>query len=277
MRCLRNLALTAALLAALPALAAEPPQAELRAGIFPAAPPFIVTDRAGRPGGFTIALFRAIAVRLHRPIRFIPGDQAALLAGLDSGALDLLTGPILATPEHASRLLLLEGYAWSEFQFGSHGRGAVAKLADLRGLRVAAQRGSDYAEWASRNAARYGFTYLAMADQAAVFAAVLKGEADISLTGSAALRGQAGITPGLSLPETRTQEAAAVRQGETELRDTLEDALDCLKRDGTVAKLAQSWFGQTTGPEDLENLVMPGYGVPGLAGYDPKPHPISCR
>ena len=63
---------------------------------------------------------------------------------------------------------------------------------------------------------------------------------------------------------------------ETQVRDEIEEALRCLKQDGTVARLAKTWLGTTPGPEDLENLVIPGYGVPGLAGYDPKPHKPRC-
>ena len=262
-------------LALAPAAAAEAPA--LRAGIVASAPPFVVADAFGRPSGFSVQVFKAMAARLHRAVVFSTDTPAALLAGLEAGRLDVLAGPILATPEHAAGVLFLEGYAWSEFQFGSRDGLPVAALRDLRGRRLAVEAGSDYAEWAGRNAARLGFTMVSLADQGAVLDAVRHGRADVSLTGSAALRGQAGLVAGLSLPETRTQEAAAVRQGETELRDELEDALACLKLDGSVAKLAKTWFGEKPGPEDLERLVVPGYGVPGLAGYDGKPHQVRCH
>ena len=51
-----------------------------------------------------------------------------------------------------------------------------------------------------------------------------------------------------------------------ELRDEIEDALVCLKRDGTLARLTKTWLGEDAGEEDLQNMVSPGYGVPGLTG-----------
>ena len=259
----------------LPASAADAPA--LRAGILAAAPPFIVSDSFGRPSGFTVQLFKAIGARLHRKVIFTTGSVAELQAGVEGGRFDVLPGPILATPEHAATLLFLEGYAWSAFQFGAPPKTPVLTLGDLRGRRLAVEAGSEYAEWAGRNAARLGFSVVSLPDQGAVLDAMRHGKAEASLTGSAALRGQAGLAAGLSLPETRTQETAAVREGETELRDELEDALVCLKLDGSVAKLAKTWFGEDPAPEDLERLVVPGYGVPGLAGYDAKPRKPPCR
>jgi polar amino acid transport system substrate-binding protein len=40
--------------------------------------------------------------------------------------------------------------------------------------------------------------------------------------------------------------------------------------------LSTKWLGHEPDAEDLENLVVPGYGVPGLAGYDPKPKKARC-
>jgi len=113
-----------------------------------------------------------------------------------------------------------------------------------------------------------------------VFDAVRSGRADASLTSSSALRaataGRSKLTAALALPETRTHESLAVAESAVELRDEIEEALRCLKQSGAVARLSTTWLGTKPGPEDLENLVIPGYGVPGLAGYDPKQHKPHC-
>ncbi len=61
-----------------------------------------------------------------------------------------------------------------------------------------------------------------------------------------------------------------------QLRAQLQDALDCMKKDGTIAKLSEKWFGRKPAPDDLENVITPGYGVPGMPGYDPTPHELHC-
>jgi polar amino acid transport system substrate-binding protein len=260
-----------------PAFADEPP---LKAGVVPNALPFVTRDDHGTLTGFTIDLFRAIADRMQRQITFATGTQPELVAGLKKGTYDLLPGPINATPDRASDLLLTEGYLWSEFQFGSRAGEPVAKLEDLRGRRLAVRADTPYADWAGRNAQHYGFSVLPTGSGMDSVKAVLNHQADASLSASPlqiyASAHDKGFVTGLSLPETRTHESAAVRRADTELRDELEDALRCLKLNGTVARLSKAWFGHEPDAEDLENLVVPGYGVPGLAGYDPKPRKARC-
>jgi polar amino acid transport system substrate-binding protein len=265
--------------------AAEPPthdQAEppLRAGVLEDAAPFVVKDAQGRLTGFTVELFRLIAAHMNRQITFETADQPVLYAKLAHGALDVLPGPISATPDRAAEVLLTEGYAWSEYQFGARADQPVRALGDLKGRRLAVRSGSPYAEWAGRNAARYGFTALPAASSLAAAHDVAAGLADASLSGSPvqgyAAGHEANFAAGLSLPETRTHESAAVRRADAELRDEVEDSLRCLKMNGTVARLSKTWFEHEPDVEDLENLVVPGYGVPGLAGYDPKPRKVRC-
>jgi polar amino acid transport system substrate-binding protein len=273
---LRHLPLLACLWV-LPSRADEPP---LRAGVVPDSQPFVMAGPDGKLTGFVIELFRLIAARMQRGIVFSTAEQPALFEGLARGTYDLLPGPINATPDRASQVLLTEGYLWSEFRFGSRAAEPVKALDDLRGRRLAVRIGSMYAEWAGRNAGRYGFTVVTTGTGMGAVRAVLAHQADASLAGSPA-QGYAewhdhGFVAGFALPETRTHESAALRRADTELRDEVEDALRCLKLNGTVARLSKTWLGHEPDAEDLENLVVPGYGVPGLAGYDPKPRKPRC-
>lgn len=269
-----------ACLSAEPPAQAEPDGPPLRAGILADAAPFVLRDAQGRMTGFTVELFRLIAARMGRPIDFATAQQPALYAGLANGTYDVLPGPISATPDLAAEMLLTEGYIWSEFRFGARAAEPVRTLADLKGRRVAVRTSSPYEEWGERNATRYGFVVVHARSGVDAASLVEHGQADVSLSGSpvqdyAASR-DANFTTGLSLPETRTHESAAVRRADVEMRDEMEDALRCLKLNGTVARLSRQWFGREPDAEDLENLVVPGYGVPGLVGYDPKPRKTRC-
>ncbi len=268
------------LLACLSAGGARAAEPHLKAGVAEWAPPFIMEGAGGKPAGFTVDLFRAIAARMKRGILFIPVPQAELEKGLEDGRFDLLAGPIAATPERAAEMLFTEGYIWSEYQFGGRKSHPIDRLESLRGQRLAVHADSEYAEWADRGAQKFGFTVVRLPNEAAVFAALKAGQADASLTDSAALRFAANSTPGLvagmTLPETRTHDSAAFRTSDIELRDETEDMLHCLKQDGTVARISKKWFGTEPDAEDLEKLAVPGNGVPGLAGYDPKPRKTHC-
>jgi polar amino acid transport system substrate-binding protein len=177
-------------------------------------------------------------------------------------------------------MLFTEGYTSSEYEFGSRAGEPIRGFADLHARRLAVVAGSPYAGWAERNAARYGFTVQQHATVADVLGALTARTADATLTGSPIIDSAAAhdhaLSAGLSLAETRTQGSAAFRKRDADLRDEVEEALRCLKEDGTVARLANVWFGTNPGDEDIEKLAMPGYGVPGLSGFDPKTHKSHC-
>lgn len=275
----RAIWLAVAALAGGRALAAEP----LRVGVVPGTPPFVTTDH-GRLTGFSVELFRLVAAGMKRDVTFTAAPQQELTAALTADRLDVLAGPLAATPERAASLLFTQGYLWTEYQFGSLADKPVRALRDLQGRRLAVAGSTEYSGWAERNAAKYGFTIVTVPHAVDAFAALRGGRADASLTGSPALAsaarggtsGPTDLVAGLSLSETRAQDAAAVAPTAAELRDEIEDSLDCLKQSGMVARLSQHWLGVTPGPEDLEVLIVPGHGVPGLAGYDPKPQKLHC-
>ena len=285
--CPRHLSLAAALAlgmsaasAALAPALAQDADDPLQAGVAAGSPPFVIQPERGPLTGFSIELFRAVAGRLKRQIIFTAAPEAELVGDLHNKRFDLLPGPIDATPEAASEMLFSEGYVTSAYEFGARADQPIAKLEDLHGRRLAVLIGSPYAGWADRNAARYGFTVQTHTALNDLLAALTDHKADATLTGSPVIDSAAthdhAIAAGLTLQETRTQGSAAFRRRDSELRDEVEDALRCLKLDGTIARLANTWLGTTPGDEDIEKLPMPGYGVPGLTGFDPKTRKIHC-
>ena len=70
--------------------------------------------------------------------------------------------------------------------------------------------------------------------------------------------------------------AIALRKDSVALRDTLDEALECLKSDGTIAKLHEKWFGIAPAPGSAAVTPFPGHGVPGFAGYDAAAHEAKC-
>ena len=50
-----------------------------------------------------------------------------------------------------------------------------------------------------------------------------------------------------------------------------------MKLDGTIAAMHEKWFGIKPAPGSAAVTVFPGYGVPGMAGYDPTEHTPECN
>jgi polar amino acid transport system substrate-binding protein len=60
------------------------------------------------------------------------------------------------------------------------------------------------------------------------------------------------------------------------MRNQVEDIITCMKRDGTVARLSELWFGNAPGPDQAERIEFPGYGPPDMPGFDPTPQNPTC-
>jgi polar amino acid transport system substrate-binding protein len=85
-----------------------------------------------------------------------------------------------------------------------------------------------------------------------------------------------GIVPDWVMPETRTAWATPFHSDSAALRQEIEDALVCMKRDGFIAEISEKWFGVAPKPGDAEITEFPGYGTPGFKGYDITPQNPDC-
>jgi len=268
-------------LAQAPAAAPASPGQPLRTAVDGTFAPHAFPKLDGGVQGFNVDLFTEVARRLGRPITFDSASFSGLVPALNAGRYDFIAAPVTVTPERAESLLFAEGYLYTEFQFGiRQGSAPITSLADIKGKVIAVNKGSAYDAWAQSNAEKLGFTFQTYDTNPDAVQAVVSGRAYAVLAGNTVVKYAASrqrqLVPDYVIKETRAHWAAPFRRDEVALRNQVEDALECMKRDGTVAKLSEKWFGATPAKDDAENTVFPGYGVPGLPGYDPTPHEPRC-
>lgn len=264
-------------LLATPASAQQP----LRTAVDGTFAPHAFPKLDGGVQGFNVDLFTEVARRLGRPITIDSASFSGLVPALNAGRYDFLAAPVTVTAERAENLLFTEGYLYTAFQFGIRkGTAPITSLEELRGKVIAVNKGSAYDAWAQANAAKYGFTAQTFESQPDAVQAVLAGRAYATLGGNTVIRYAATRTPNFVpdfvIKETRAHWGAPFRRDNVELRNAVENILECMKKDGSLAALSEKWFGVKPGPDDAENTVFPGYGVPGLAGYDATPHEPRC-
>jgi len=276
---LRSLLLGAALLCLGSAAQADEPP--LHTAVDANFPPHAFTNLDGKLDGFQIDLGNSLAQHIHRAILIEGGNFAGLIPALNAGRYDFLLAPVTATPQRAENMLFTEGYLFTALQFGIHrGSEPISSLDDLKGKVIAVNKGSAYDGWVHDNAQKYGFTGLVLDNFTDATLAVVQRRAYAQLGGNTSIRyaGQQNkqFVADYVIKDTRAHWSLAIRAGNTAMRDMLEDGLECMKLDGTLVKLSEKWFGTTPAPDDAERVVFPGYGVPGLAGYDPTPHTPHC-
>jgi polar amino acid transport system substrate-binding protein len=270
----------AAVLAASPVLAQDK-QPPLRTGVDGTFAPHAMPKLGGGVEGFQIDLFTEAAKRMHRDITIDAVSFSTLIPGMQAGRYDFIAAPTTVTKERAENMLFTAGYLWTAYQFGiKKGTTPIKGWEDLKGKSVAVNKGTPYETLSKQMGEKYGFTVQVYDTQPDATQAVLSGRAYATLGGNTTIVYAASKNPNfvadLELNDTRAHWAAPVPKNNPKLRAELQDALDCMKKDGTIAKLVKKWFGKVPEPDDLAVVITPGYGVPGMPGYDPTPHELHC-
>jgi len=265
------------------ALAAGAAQAqELRTAVDGTFAPHAFPNLAagGEVQGFNIDLAKAIGAKLKRPIKIDSAQFSGLLPAMQAGTYDFIAAPVTVTKERAESMLFVEGYLNTDFQLIT-ARNAldVAKLADLKGKVVTVNKGSAYDSWARGLEAEVGWTVESFGTQTDAVQAVIVGRAAANITGNTVAAWAVKQNPALKLSYLHTTGlvwSMPIRKGNEAMQATLENAIECLKLDGTIARLHEQWFGVKPPPGSAAVTVSPGTGVPGMPGYDPTPRTPSC-
>jgi polar amino acid transport system substrate-binding protein len=266
----------AILLLSLPACAQE-----FRTAIDGTFAPHAMPSLSGGYEGFNIDLANELGKRLKHKIAIDFTQYSGILPALQAGTYDFVIAPTTVTKERADNLLFTEGYLNTDFQFLiKKGAPKIEKLEDLKGKTISVNKGSAYDSWARELEAKIGWKVDSYGTQTDAVQAVLVGRADANVAGNTVIAWAAKNNPQVELSylySTGLVWAMPLRKDSGELRKQLENAIECLKLDGTIAKLHEKWFGAKPAPGSAALTVYPGYGVPGMPGYDPTEHAPACN
>jgi PAS domain S-box-containing protein len=211
-------------------------------------PPYSNVDARGRPTGFAVELFAAVAAAMDMRVIFHPDRWDTLWQGLKAGEIDAL--PLVARMEEREGQVEFtrpHTIGYDSF-FVREDHPPIDSIGQARSQSIIVLR-SD----ASHHAlAGRGFTHqlvivddladglrlLASGQHDAVLAPLLQGNKLVKASG---LEGIVG--PGPLLREYRREFCFAVRKGDTELRDRLDQGLALVKASGEYDRLYRKWLG----------------------------------
>ena len=198
--------------------------------------------------GFNVDLAIEIGRRMGRKVEIVSQQFSGLIPGLNAGKFDFLAAPTTVLKPRDKNLLFTEGYLETDYQFVIPIKAAeIKKFEDLKGKVVAVNKGSNYEMWCQENGPKYGFKTESYGTNTDAVQAVLAGRSDANLAGHTVAAYAVKKNPGQLKLSYKIKSGAVwsipFRKDDVQMRKTVEEALECMKMDGTVAKLAEKWFG----------------------------------
>jgi polar amino acid transport system substrate-binding protein len=236
----------------------------------------------GSTEGFNVGLAAEIADRLGRPgYQIVDQEFSGVFAGLNAGRFEFIVAPTTMTLERSRQVLFVEGYLDTDYTFVILDDAPdIESLDDIRGHAIAVNNGSVYDAWATENTDRYDLEVQRYGKNADAVQAVLTGRVSANLAGETAAKWAAMQSPLLRTTYTISTGAkfsAGFRHDDVEYRNRVEETIECMKLDGTMAELHEKWFGDPPADGSAAVTVLEGYGEPGMEGYDPTPHVPMCN
>lgn len=214
--------------------------------------PFTFVNEKGTLTGYDVEVVKAIAKRAKIEVKFLPTPWDSMFLGLETRKFDLIANQIGKSPEREKKYLFSESYLISGAQIIVKGDrdGNINGLADLKGLKVGTGVGSNYSKILEEHNAKkeYEIKYYD-GNLTTVLQDIVAGRLDATLNDR--------LTVGYNVKKLALNVKLVGKpvalvptffvfrkdQAGKELKAKFDKALVELKKDGTLVKLSQEWFG----------------------------------
>ncbi len=209
--------------------------------------PWTYHDESGALVGFDTKVGKAIAAKLGVEAEFIEGEWDGLFVGLDSGKYDLIINGVEINDERKQKYDFTTPYAYdSTVLIVTKDNSEIKSFTDLKGRTTSNSLGSTYADLA----ADYGASVQNVDTLAETISMIISGRAEATLNSETSFYDYMKEHPDENIMIVdKTPEAAQIAipivKGDNAkaLIDAINKAIDELRKDGTLQKLSEKYFG----------------------------------
>ena len=254
----------------------------IRIGTYRHYPPWTITDESGKISGFEIDMIGDLCRRLGARCEIVTVDWETVFDDLDAKKYDAYIGCMTITPERAGRAAFSQPYALTPEYFATSVGNDLTTLLTLnrldldrmndeekatltalinalRGKRVGVHVDTVYEVFAKQYLDKVSDVHI-YHTETEKYADMVHGKLDAILDGGAALHefilakdgGGAQLTlfgPALTGGPFGHGVGVALRRGDDALRGRFDAAISAAKADGTLSRLALTWFGYNAASE----------------------------
>jgi polar amino acid transport system substrate-binding protein len=261
LRMVRKTLTTAAMVAATMALSAfsGSAQAPLKVGANVGNVPWEFQNEKGEIVGFEIDLMNEVGKRLGQKVEFVNIPFQGLFAAVQSGQINAAVSSITITKKRLESVSFAQPYYDSDQSLTVTKASGIKNLDGMSGKTVGVDTGSTGDIWATENKAKYKLGEIrrfeglnpAMLDLAA-------GRIDGYISDIPALLYYAKDKPQFAVVERikTTEQYSVMFAKDSPLVSKVNDAITEMKKDGTLAKIHQTWFGTAPDPETTTSKVV---------------------
>jgi PAS domain S-box-containing protein len=238
---------------------------EVRVGSELEFPPYAFVDKSGRPAGFSVELIKAVADAMGLPIKISTGPWDTVWSGLVAGQLDVL--PIVAKLPDRQPLVdfsIPHTETYDAF-FVRKGNPPIQNIEGAKGKEIAVMR-SDAAHHAllERNfrgrlilvgTVPEGLSLISSGKHDAFLCSKLIGTMSIKK------HGIKGLTAGPPIPDYKRAFSFAVKKGDTELLEKLNQGLLIIKTNGEYDRIYEKWLTADDPWRRLKKYLLPAVAI----------------
>lgn len=217
-------------------------------------PPMGFRDENNEIVGYDIDLAREVCARIGMTFHAQPIDWSAKEQELNTGKISCIWNGLSITPERLEALTFSQAYLNNAQIVVVKADSGIKTLADMSGKKLGVQAGSSAADAVDgvpdfknslkeivefkENITALNDLEIGGVDGVAMDSVVA--EYSIKTTGKDFVILDEGLAP--------EQYGIAFKKGNTELRDKVQNALNEMAADGTIAKISEKWFGRDISP-----------------------------
>ncbi|GAB2469363.1 MAG: lysine/arginine/ornithine ABC transporter substrate-binding protein [Comamonas sp.] len=245
--------LTAVAVATLATLAGSALAADLRVGTNPAYEPFEYKTPSGEIVGFDIDIANALCEQLKRKCVFVESEFDSVIPGLQAKKFDVIISSISITPERQRVVDFTKRYYKTPSAIVVKKTVKYDNPASLKGMKIGVLKGSTQEKWALGELKPAGVNVVAYQSQDQVYLDLQAGRLDGTVADKVEVNGgflrkpegkDYGYVGRDQYDEKYYGEGIgiAMRKGQKELKQQLDEAIDTIRKNGTYAKIAKKYF-----------------------------------